>query len=330
MASKMRPAEPATNERSSEVFVVVPSFNHAPFVEKCLRSIIAQTLKPKKLLVIDDGSKDDSPQIIENVLKDCHFDSELIVRENRGLCKTLNQALALSSAKYFAYLGSDDFWLPDFLAVRQRLMDDRPSAVLGYGHAHLVDDLGRTFDSTQNYSNTWAKYPDGDARSMLLKGRAPISSTVVYRRSALNSVSWNEDARLEDYEMYLKLMNSGDFAFDPRVLSAWRRHSNNTSGNRMMMLTEVLAAQERNFDVLGISQKQLDRVQMQTRFQYARIELQHGNKSGAIKLANESWRGAASASELIKFALRMLVPMRLVERRRSARQHRNRELAANG
>ena len=53
----------------SEVFAFVPSYNHAPFIEKCLNSIINQTLSPKKLLVIDDGSKDDSPKIIEKILR---------------------------------------------------------------------------------------------------------------------------------------------------------------------------------------------------------------------------------------------------------------------
>ena len=59
----------------SEVFVFVPSYNHAPFVERCLKSILKQSLQPKKLLVIDDGSKDDSAKIIETVLKNCPFDS---------------------------------------------------------------------------------------------------------------------------------------------------------------------------------------------------------------------------------------------------------------
>src|SRR5688572_31576592 len=114
-------------KRNEGVFAFVPSYNHAPFVEECLRSIFAQTLPPRKLLVIDDGSKDDSPAIIERVLKDCPFPSELIVRENRGLCCTLNEALELSEGRYFAYIGSDDFWLPEFLAARQEMLERRPN-----------------------------------------------------------------------------------------------------------------------------------------------------------------------------------------------------------
>ena len=92
-------------DKQPEVFVVVPSYNHAPFVEKCLRSIIGQSVRPTKLLVIDDGSNDGSPDVIARVLKDCPFPSELIARENRGLCATLNQSFDESSGEYFAYLG---------------------------------------------------------------------------------------------------------------------------------------------------------------------------------------------------------------------------------
>src|SRR5215213_11621631 len=123
-----------------DIFVAVPSYNHAPFVEKCLRSIIGQTHQPKKLLVIDDGSSDGSPAVIERVLADCPFESELIARDNRGLCATLNQALESSDGKYFAYLGSDDVWFPTFVDEQTRLLQARPDSVLAFCHAYLVDE----------------------------------------------------------------------------------------------------------------------------------------------------------------------------------------------
>ena len=300
----------------SEAFVMVPSFNHEPFIANCLNSIINQTHPPTKLLVIDDGSKDDSPKIIEEILKECPFDSELIVRENRGLCATLNEGFSLSSGKYFAYLGSDDFWLPGFIEARTALLDTRDTAVLGYGHAFLVNEHGKTFDSTLEYSNSWGKYPDGNAREMLLRGNAPISSTIVYRRSAIENVRWNVNSRLEDYEFYIQLMNLGDFAFDPQVLSAWRDHGYNTSKNKLMMLKEVIAAQDRNMAEFGVDRPTLDEVQTKTRFMFARDLLQHGNKIDAARLAKANWRGAKSTAELITFFVRMLFPMSLVRLRR--------------
>ncbi len=308
---------------TGEVSVLVPSYNHAGFVEECLRSIFSQTLQPRKLFVIDDGSKDDSVAVIERALKDCPFESELIVRENRGLCKTLNQGLSLSGGKYFAYIGSDDFWLPEFLETRTNLLDARPEAVLGYGHAHMVDEKGEIFDSTTSYTDSWANYPDGSAMPMLIRGISPISSSVFYRRSALENVAWNENARLEDYEMYLRLSPVGDFAFDPRVLSAWRQHRYNTSGNRFLMLEELLAAQERNFDLLNISREDLEEMQTRTKFLYARIELQHGAKNAAGALAARNWRGAESTAQLARFVARMITPMAAVNLYRKLKKNRS-------
>jgi alpha-1,3-rhamnosyltransferase len=300
----------------SDVFVLVPSYNHAPFIEKCLRSIIEQTAEPRKLLVIDDGSSDGSVEIIERVLRDCRFESEFIVRENRGLCRTLNEGLERSEGKYFAYLGSDDYWLHDFLKLRVELLERRPRAVLAYGHSYIVDEENRITDSTENHSDTWAYYPDGDPGPMLLNGGAPISSSVCYRRSGLDGLEWNESARLEDYEMYLRLMAKGEFAFDSRVLCAWRSHSYNTSGSRTMMLEEIMAAQERTFAALGLGDEALAAAKTRTRFLYARIALQHGDKLTAMRLARGNWKGARSTMEKAAFAARMLTPMPIVKMKR--------------
>src|SRR5215218_3464501 len=127
-------------ESRARVAVVVPSYNHAPFVGAALRSVFAQTRAPAQLLVIDDGSRDGSPHVIEEVLKDCPFPCELIARANRGLCATLNEGLKQTEGAYFAYLGSDDLWLPGFLAARAGLLEKRPRAVLAYGHAYLIDE----------------------------------------------------------------------------------------------------------------------------------------------------------------------------------------------
>lgn len=312
----------AAGHNQAEIFVLVPSYNHAPFVEKCLRSIFAQTVAPKKLLVIDDGSKDDSVKIIERVLKDCPFESELIARKNHGLCSTLNEGFAASSGKYFAYIGSDDVWLPKFLEERAKLLDERESAVLGYGHAFLINDDDEIYDSTLDDANN-VYYTNGDARPMLLRGFAPISSTVFYRRKFLENVRWNEKAKLEDYEMYLKLSAIGDFAFDPQVMAAWRHHDYNTSRDKAFLLDEVIEAQNRNREVFNISPVKLDAVQAKVKFNYARQLLQFGEKKKAWKLANESRDGANSLGELMKFYARMLVPMFVVGARRGLKKQRN-------
>lgn len=294
-----------------EVFVFVPSYNHAAFVERCLRSIFKQTLKPAKLLVIDDGSRDDSVQIIEKFLPDCPFPFEFTQRENRGLCRTLNEGFAKSFGEYFAYLGSDDVWLPEFLENRVRQLEQRPAAVLGYGHAYKID----AFDNIVESSADWAEYADGDALPMLLGGNAPFSPTVCYRREALMNERWNEAARLEDYDLYLRLSGKGDFAFDSQILAAWRQHDSNTSHDWRMMLDEVLGAQRRNFARMNISEIELKRAAAAAKLLYSEMFARTGDKRTALALLSENLSAADSTAFVVKSFLRLLAPQAVIKRR---------------
>ncbi len=314
-------AEDSESQRERDtVSVVVPSHNHARFIEATLQSIIAQTRPPAELIVIDDGSTDDSPRIVGRLLENCHFPAELIVRGNRGLCATLNEGFKRSSGKYFAYLGSDDLWLPDFLQARVGLLDSRPAAVLAYGHAYLIDDKN-IIDSTAD----WATYADGDAREMLLQTTAPMSPTVVYRRTALENELWNESSRLEDYELYLRLSEAGEFAFDPRVLSAWRRHGSNVSSDQRLMLEEQLRAQGEAAVRFGFSKQQIEKLQRTTRFSRAEDFLRLGQKAQALGLMVHNWRGARSPLAVGRMLTRLFLPNGVMRRRARIRANRARE-----
>jgi alpha-1,3-rhamnosyltransferase len=309
----------ATRVEAARVSVVVPSYNHAPFVEAAIRSVFKQTLAPARLLVIDDGSRDGSTRIIERVLNECLFPCELIARENRGLCATLNEGFSRTGERYFAYLGSDDLWLPGFLAARVALLEERERAVLAYGHAFLLDERGEVFDCTLD----WAAYADGDARAMLLEETyAPMSPTVLYRRAAVERHGWNERARLEDYELYLRLSAEGEFAFDPRVLSAWRRHGSNASGDFVWMIEARLEAQRNVALHLGLTHNELEHFQRVLNFAGAEDLLRLGDKKTALKFLRRGLGATPSARALARVALRLVAPYALVEWRRRRRQTR--------
>jgi glycosyltransferase involved in cell wall biosynthesis len=302
---------------ANSVSVVVPSYNHAPFVERALRSVFRQTLRPLELVVIDDGSRDDSPRVVERVLRDCPVPCEFIARENRGLSATLNEGFARAArGRHFAYLGSDDIWFPQFLEARVELLKARPRASLAYGNAYSVDEGDRIIDCTID----WARYRDGDARRMLLETLAPLSPTVVYRRDALPPRPWNEAAGLEDYELYLRLSAGGEFAFDPRVLSAWRQHGSNTSRNVGMMLGEKLAAQRRAAASLDLSAEELEGFQALAKFRAAQEFMRRGEKLRALRLASGNWRGAQTNGERLRLLAGLLVPHRLLARRQARRR----------
>jgi alpha-1,3-rhamnosyltransferase len=302
-----------------EISVVVPACNHSRYIQSTLQSIFRQTLKPTKLLVIDDGSSDDTAKVAEQTLKDCPFDCELIVRENRGLSATLNEGLKKTAGDLFAYIGSDDIWLDEFLERQACALADNPTAVLAYGHCFIMDEKGQIFDSTANHKDSKKIYESGDGLKLLLNGFAPVSCTVLYRRAPLEKVGWNEAARLEDFETYLRILKYGGFAFEARELSIWRQHRNNTSRNVKMMLEEILGALERNAQELEITPKELENAKAVAKFRYARIALQYGNKRLALELARQSWHKNKDIN-LIKFMCRMAVPMAAVSAYRNIKR----------
>lgn len=302
-----------TSSDGITISVVVPSYNHAPFVEKCLRSVIKQTLAPSQLIVIDDGSSDGSAKIIERTLKESPFPCELIARANKGLCATLNEGLErCGRGKYFAYLGSDDAWLPNFLQARVELLESRPRAVLGYGHAYIIDEQDRLLECTLD----WARYVDGNVQKMLLRDSGPVSSTVMYRQSVLERHRWNEKTKLEDYELYLRLSAEGDFAFDPRVLSAWRQHGYNTSRNLTFMIDACLEAQSQVRERLGIRAEELRASQMALKWRFAEVFIRGGYRREGLALMLDNLRGAPSLASIARMVTRLVAPRPLLRWRR--------------
>ncbi len=298
------------------VNVVIPSFNHAPFIEKTLRSVFLQTLPPKKLIVIDDGSTDNSVEIIEKILRDAPFEVHLIARENRGLTATLNEGFALcSDAEFFAYLGSDDIWFPEFLEERIKLLQKNSDAALAFGHAFLIDEEDNIIESTEN----WVDFDEKRILDHLLRGEVFSSPSVVYRSRFLKKHKWNEQAILEDYELYLKLAQEGDFVFDRRVLCAWRQHGWNTSRNFPKMMNEWISAQNRVFGNLP----ELRKLQKQLRFKCVADFVRFGYRKEAIKLFWENLYGAKSLSQIVGLILRIVTPQTLFQMNRRRKFRRN-------
>jgi alpha-1,3-rhamnosyltransferase len=309
---------PLPEQDESTVSVVVPSYNHAPFIARCLRSIITQSHSPVELIVIDDGSIDGSPKRIEEVLKHCPFDCELIARPHRGLAATLNQGLERSRGKYFAYLGSDDVWLDRFLEVRVRLLERRPKAVLAYGHAFIINED----DQVLECSGDWAQYSDGYAGHMLLHRIAPFSPSVLYRRDAVARHCWSEEAGLEDYDLYLRLSGDGEFAFDRQVLCAWRSHRYNKSRNLDFMLNECLKAQRRAMASLSVCVGELNLAHSELRWRFAADFIKAGQKRKALGLMCLNLKGAPSYSSVARMMVGLAVPGFALKWRRKFVQQR--------
>jgi alpha-1,3-rhamnosyltransferase len=307
-----------TGSEGSTVSVLVPSHNHGRFVARCLRSIIEQTHRPLQLIVIDDGSQDDSLQQIEHELKECPFDSELIAGIHKGLVSALNEGLKRSRGKYFAYLGSDDIWLPGFLASRVKLLNSRPNAVLAYGHSYVINKDNQIVECT----NDWAPYRDGCVREMLLHHVVPFSPSVLYRREILERHRWSEEAGLEDYDLYLRLSSEGEFALDNEILCAWRSHDDNKSRNLEFMLTECLEAQRRAANCLNLSSDELEKAHSRLRWRYASDFVRTGEKRKALKLVCSNLKGASSLGSVARMVVALTLPQPVLRWRRRVLERR--------
>src|SRR5437667_8237163 len=103
------------------VSVIVPLFNKAPYIERALSSVAAQTHRDFELIVVDDGSTDEGPRIVEAFTD---LPIHLISQENAGPGAARNRGLELAQGELVAFLDADDEWLPNYLSESVRLLDE--------------------------------------------------------------------------------------------------------------------------------------------------------------------------------------------------------------
>jgi alpha-1,3-rhamnosyltransferase len=301
------------NTSDGRISVVVPSYNHESFIEQCLLSIIRQTVVPKELIVIDDGSNDGSRAIIERVLKNCPFPCEFYARENRGLCNTLNEGLDKTTGDLFAYLSSDDIWLPRFLESRSQVLDASPSsAPLVYGHSYAIDSesnvIGHSYGRDLKRSES--------TREMLLFSFVPSSPSILYRKRYLEHERWNPAIKLEDFDLYLRLCVLGEFAFDENVLSGWRTHETNTSKQVELMVKECIGAVERNAETLKLTDDELAAYSRSMKTNLVDTLLEDGERTEAIRMFYQTIDGFLTKGEFLKRAVKLVSPRSVIKKRR--------------
>ena len=123
---------------------IVLSYNQCQYVLETLESVKAQTYKVTELIIVDDCSTDDSVAIIERWLQENKINCTFIRHEkNQGICKSLNEALAVATGKYISMVASDDIWLPDKIARQVEIMEAQPDQVgILYSDAFQIDEHG--------------------------------------------------------------------------------------------------------------------------------------------------------------------------------------------
>ena len=137
------------------VSVVVPLYNKAPFVRRTLESILAQTITDVEIVVVNDGSTDDSGAVVQGV-EDSRI--RLVYQQNQGPGAARNRGLALAKGDYVAFLDADDEWLPGFLEVTLKHLKQQPDCALcltGQYRGEQRSDWGKVLSSLGLKSGQW-------------------------------------------------------------------------------------------------------------------------------------------------------------------------------
>lgn len=122
--------------------IIIPLYNKAPYIKKALCSVMEQTFKDYELIIVDDGSKDNSLGIAKDALEDSGINYQLIHQENAGVSMARNNGVAASHGDYLCFLDADDWWAPTFLERMDWLINKCPEAKI-YGTNYYYVKNGR-------------------------------------------------------------------------------------------------------------------------------------------------------------------------------------------
>lgn len=115
--------------------VIVPLYNKADYIEKALQSVLAQTYTDFELIVVDDGSTDNSLQVVQSIQQLSTFNFQLLTETNAGVSTARNNGAKVAKGDYLAFLDADDWWEPTFLDEMRVLVDEFPEAGI-YGSSY--------------------------------------------------------------------------------------------------------------------------------------------------------------------------------------------------
>ena len=205
------------------VSVVIPAYNAEAFLGETLDSVLAQTYPNLEIIVVDDGSTDATPQLLEN-----YSDRIRVLRQaNAGQAAARNYGARETHGELLAFLDSDDLWDPDKITRQVDLLARFPEALAVYCDHRTIDDQGRLLASSAVLSYP---RPSGDILMALLLGSCIITpGLVLLQRQAFEAAGGFDKTSFmrghEDYALWLRLATRGSFVYRTDTLVSYRRHA---------------------------------------------------------------------------------------------------------
>ena len=212
-----------------KVSVIIPTYNRGNFLAENIRSVGAQTYRDFEIIVIDDGSTDNTSEIVAGL------PVRYFRQDNRGVSAALNKGIEMAQGQYITFLGSDDLLVSDALEKEVQILDSNPEVGFSFGQAYLMDENGHIYGLMKCTFLNSSTIIDGKdlIREMLSTFRVPVSSAMV-RRCCLDKVGWfDEEIRniAEDLHLTVRLAKRYTVAYIAEPLVKYRVHPGSISRN---------------------------------------------------------------------------------------------------
>ncbi len=216
-------------EPSPLVSVVIPTYKHRDTILDCLRSVFGQTYAKLEIIVVNDGSPDDT----EEILRSSDYFPRIIYRHqaNQGQAAARNHGISIASGKYIALLDDDDMWPPDKVDWQVAELEANPRAVLAYGSCRQFHDKSE-LKLERNGEATHVSCPHGSVLKDYLwhnwitsPGQTLIRRKSIEESGRFNPEIWGSD----DYDLYVRLAAMGNFCYQSKVALYYRVHGGNAS-----------------------------------------------------------------------------------------------------
>jgi glycosyltransferase involved in cell wall biosynthesis len=204
---------------NSLVSIVIPCYNQGNYLRQAIESVLSQDYPRIELIVLDDGSTDDTQAVLATYAGRFHYESHA----NKGQAWTLNKGWGMSKGEILSYLAADDFLLPGAVTKSVGKLIEAPEIVLTYCDFDRIDPESRVL---------WrVRTPEFSYRDLAVKIICQPGPGAFFRRDAFERAGfWNEQVRfVPDYDYWLRLGLEGAFARIPEVLAAYRMHDRSQS-----------------------------------------------------------------------------------------------------
>lgn len=241
------------------VSIIMPSYNHAQYVREALMSVADQTYPNIELIIIDDGSRDETPKIIKETVAEFTRDMRVDFRrqENAGLCTTLNRALELAKGEFVQFMASDDAYLPEKTARSVAALNVAVSKVAAvYCDGYIFDERSRR---RAVFSDKY-RVPIGKNlhRELLIANWIPAMG-ILYRRNVLNALGgFDSNLYFEDWDLLLRLTREHHIERIPEKLFLYRVHSANMTRDTAKMQETAAVLAKKHPDIAALHQLKSD------------------------------------------------------------------------